>query len=455
MRLHILGICGTFMAGIALIAKQKNFAVTGSDANIYPPMSDHLTEHNIPIFEGYDEKNLLPHPDLVIMGNAMTRGNPCVEYVLNQNIPYISGPQWLTENVLHEYHVLAVSGTHGKTTVSSLLSWILEYAGLNPGFLIGGISNNFKSSARLGKDFFVIEADEYDTAFFDKRSKFIHYHPKTLILNNLEFDHADIFPNLDAIKTQFSYLLRTVPSQGLIICPKEDKNLQNVISYGCWTPIEYTDNKENNDVIWRTALLKADASQFTVHHKNIKQGDVNWQLIGNHNAANAIIAIAAANHVGINPKIAIAALNQFQGVKRRLEIYKKINDITLYDDFAHHPTAISATLAGLRKKIGYEKRILVILEAGTHTMRSGIHRETLAPSLQEADSVWLLRPKQDWDLEQALQKTSIPIFICDSIADIIQKVVKEARASDHIVIMSNRGFGNVHEKLAQALEAYE
>ncbi|WP_342227449.1 UDP-N-acetylmuramate:L-alanyl-gamma-D-glutamyl-meso-diaminopimelate ligase [Rickettsiella endosymbiont of Rhagonycha lignosa] len=455
MRLHILGICGTFMAGIALIAKQKNFAVTGSDANIYPPMSDHLTEHNISIFEGYDEKNLLPHPDLVIMGNAMTRGNPCVEYVLNQNIPYISGPQWLTENVLHEYHVLAVSGTHGKTTVSSLLSWILEYAGLNPGFLIGGISNNFKSSARLGKDFFVIEADEYDTAFFDKRSKFIHYHPKTLIINNLEFDHADIFPNLDAIKTQFSYLLRTVPSQGLIICPKDDKNLQNVISYGCWTPIEYTGNKENNDVIWRIALLKADASQFTVHHKNIKQGDVNWQLIGAHNAANAINAIAAANHVGVNPKIAIAALNQFQGVKRRLEIYKKINDITLYDDFAHHPTAISATLTGLRKKIGCKKRILVILEAGTHTMRSGIHRETLAPSLQNADSVWLLRPKQDWDFEQALQKTSIPIFICDSIADIIQKVVKEARASDHIVIMSNRGFDNVHEKLVRALEAYE
>lgn len=452
MRLHILGICGTFMAGIALIAKQKNFTVIGSDTNIYPPMSRHLAEHKIPIFEGYAEKNLLPHPDLVIMGNTMTRGNPCVEYVLNQNIPYISGPQWLAENVLRDYHVLAVSGTHGKTTVSSLLSWILEYAGLNPGFLIGGISNNFKSSARLGKNFFVIEADEYDTAFFDKRSKFMHYRPKTLIINNLEFDHADIFPNLDAIQTQFSYLLRTIPSQGLIICPKIDKNLQNVISRGCWTPIEYTGNMENNDVIWRTTLLKSDASQFTIYFKNKKQGEIHWTLIGDHNAANAIIAIAAAQHIGVSPNISIAALNQFQGIKRRLELYKEINGITLYDDFAHHPTAIATTLAGLRKKIGNNKRILVILEAGTHTMRSGIHRETLGASLQNADNVWLLRPQANWDLEEALQTSSIPIFICDSIADVIQKVVKEARVSDHIVIMSNRGFGNMHKKLAQALE---
>lgn len=453
MRLHILGICGTFMGGIALIAKQKNFKVTGSDINIYPPMSTHLSEHEISVFEGYDEKNLRPNPDLVIMGNTMTRGNPCVEYVLNQNIPYTSGPQWLAENVLHKYHVLAVSGTHGKTTVSSLLTWILEFAGLNPGFLIGGIPNNFKSSARLGKDFFVIEADEYDTAFFDKRSKFIHYHPKTLIINNLEFDHADIFMNLDAIQTQFSYLLRTVPSQGLIICPKKDKNLQNVISNGCWTPIEYTGNLKNNDVTWRTALLKADASQFTIYFRNKKQGEIHWSLIGDHNAANAINAIAAAHHIGITPNISIAALNQFQGIKRRLEIYKKINGIILYDDFAHHPTAIASTLAGLRKKIGNKKRILVILEAGTHTMRSGIHRKTLGPSLQNADSVWLLRPSTDWDFEKDFCNSSIPIFICDSIADIIQKVIKEVKKSDHIVIMSNRGFGNIHEKLARELEA--
>ncbi len=451
MRLHILGICGTFMAGIALIAKQKNLEVTGSDANIYPPMSIHLAEHKIPVFEGYDEKNLSPHPDLVIMGNTMTRGNSCVEYVLNQNIPYISGPQWLAENVLSKYHVLAVSGTHGKTTVSGLLSWILEYAGLNPGFLIGGISKNFDSSARLGKDFFVIEADEYDTAFFDKRSKFIHYHPKTLILNNLEFDHIDIFSNLDAIKTQFSYLLRTVPSQGLIVCPKTDENLQNVISRGCWSPIEYTGNEGNKDITWRTQLLKADASQFTIYYKNKKQGDINWSLIGDHNAANAVIAVAAANHIGVNPRDAIAALNQFQGIKRRLEIYKQANGITLYDDFAHHPTAIAATLAGLRKKIG-NKRILVILESGTHTMRSGIHRETLGPSLQDADKVWLMRPKQDWGVERLLETTSTPIVICNSIADIIEKVVREAKTSDHIVIMSNSAFDNLHEKLARALD---
>lgn len=451
MRLHILGICGTFMAGIALIAKQKNLEVTGSDANIYPPMSIHLAEHKIPVFEGYNEKNLSPHPDLVIMGNTMTRGNSCVEYVLNQNIPYISGPQWLAENVLSKYHVLAVSGTHGKTTVSGLLSWILEYAGLNPGFLIGGISKNFDSSARLGKDFFVIEADEYDTAFFDKRSKFIHYHPKTLILNNLEFDHIDIFPNLDAIKTQFSYLLRTVPSQGLIVCPKTDENLQNVISRGCWTPIEHTGSEENKDITWRTQLLKADASQFTIYYKNKKQGDIDWSLIGDHNAANAVIAVAAANHIGVNPRNAIAALNQFQGIKRRLEIYKQVNGITLYDDFAHHPTAIAATLAGLRKKIG-NKRILVILESGTHTMRSGIHRETLGPSLQDADKVWLMRPKQDWGVERLLETTSTPIVICNSIADIIERVVREAKASDHIVIMSNSAFDNLHEKLARALD---
>ena len=455
MRLHILGICGTFMAGIALLAKQKKLEVAGSDANIYPPMSCHLAEHGITVFEGYHEKRLSPHPDLVIMGNTMTRGNPCVEYVLNQGIPYISGPQWLAENVLRNRHVLAVAGTHGKTTVSSLLSWILEYAGLHPGFLIGGIPKNFNASAQLGDEaFFVIEADEYDTAFFDKRSKFLHYHPQTLILNNLEFDHADIFPNLDAIKTQFAYLLRTVPSQGLIICPKIDKNLQAVLTQGCWTAIEYTGANEDPNVIWQTKLLTADASQFAVHYKNVTQGEINWPLLGEHNAANAICAIAAAHHIGIKPRLAIEALNQFQGVKRRLEIYQEINGITLYDDFAHHPTAIASTLAGLRKKIGTQ-RILVILESSTHTMRSGIHRETLGPSLHNADIVWLMRPKQGWGITQIVETTSVPIVICDSITDIIKKIVKEAKRSDHIVIMSNSGFDNIHEKLAFALDNRE
>jgi UDP-N-acetylmuramate: L-alanyl-gamma-D-glutamyl-meso-diaminopimelate ligase len=451
MRLHILGICGTFMAGIALLAKQKKLAITGSDANIYPPMSCHLAEHGITVFEGYHEKNLSPRPDLVIMGNTMTRGNPCVEYVLNQGIPYISGPQWLAEHVLKNRHVLAVAGTHGKTTVSSLLSWILEYAGLNPGFLIGGIPKNFNTSARLGDEpFFVIEADEYDTAFFDKRSKFLHYHPQTLILNNLEFDHADIFPNLEAIKTQFAYLLRTVPSQGLIICPKMDKNLQAVLTQGCWTPIEYTGADEDPNIIWQTKLLKSDVSHFAVDYKNVAEGEINWPLLGAHNAANAICAIAAAHHIGIKAKLAIDALNQFQGVKRRLEIYHKINGITLYDDFAHHPTAIASTLAGLRQKIGAQ-RILVILESNTHTMRSGLHRKTLGPSLHDADSVWLMRPNQDWGINQVVKTTSVPIFICDSITDIIKKVVAEAKPSDHIVIMSNSGFAGIHEKLALGL----
>jgi UDP-N-acetylmuramate: L-alanyl-gamma-D-glutamyl-meso-diaminopimelate ligase len=389
------------------------------------------------------------------MGNTMTRGNPCVEYVLNPGIPYISGPQWLAENVLRNRHVLAVAGTHGKTTVSSLLSWILEYAGLHPGFLIGGIPKNFNASAQLGDEaFFVIEADEYDTAFFDKRSKFLHYHPQTLILNNLEFDHADIFPNLDAIKTQFAYLLRTLPSQGLIICPKIDKNLQAILTQGCWTAIEYTGANEDPNVIWQTKLLTADASQFAVDYKHVTQGEINWPLLGEHNAANAICAIAAAHHIGIKPRLAIEALNQFQGVKRRLEIYQEINGITLYDDFAHHPTAIASTLAGLRKKIGTQ-RILVILESSTHTMRSGIHRETLGPSLHNADIVWLMRPKQDWGITQIVATTSVPIVICDSITDIIEKVVKEAKRSDHIVIMSNSGFDNIHEKLAFALDNRE
>lgn len=451
MRLHILGICGTFMAGIALLAKQKKLKITGSDANIYPPMSYHLAEHGITVFEGYHEKQLSPHPDLVIMGNTMKRGNPCVEYVLNQGIPYISGPQWLAEHVLKNRHVLAVAGTHGKTTLSSLLSWILEYADLNPGFLIGGIPKNFNTSARLGDEtFFVIEADEYDTAFFDKRSKFLHYHPQTLILNNLEFDHADIFPNLEAIKTQFAYLLRTVPSSGLIICPKIDKNLQAVLTQGCWTPIEYTGADEDPNIIWQTKLLKSDASQFAVDYKNVTEGEINWPLLGAHNAANAICAIAAAHHIGVKPRLAIEALNQFQGVKRRLEIYQQINGMTLYDDFAHHPTAIASTLAGLRKKIGTQ-RILVILELNTHTMRSGAHRETLGPSLHDANRVWLMRPNQDWGITQIVKTTSVPIFICDSITDIIKKVAKEARSSDHIVIMSNSGFAGIHEKLALAL----
>ncbi|MES2141357.1 MAG: UDP-N-acetylmuramate:L-alanyl-gamma-D-glutamyl-meso-diaminopimelate ligase [Pseudomonadota bacterium] len=447
MRLHILGICGTFMAGIALLAKEKGFTVTGSDANAYPPMSIHLQEQDISVFEGYDNLDQFsPRPDLIIMGNTMKRGNPCVEYVLNEEIPYTSGPQWLAENVLNDRHVLAIAGTHGKTTVTSLLSWILEYAGLNPGFLIGGVAKNFTTSARLGNKYFILEADEYDTAFFDKRPKFIHYHPRTLILNNLEFDHVDIFPDLNAIKLQFAYLLRTVPSEGLIICPKEDKNLQAVLSQGCWTPVEYTGTGSH----WQTKLIKLDASQFTVSFKDRIEGEVSWELLGQHNASNALAAIVAANHIGIEPNKAITALNKFQGIKRRLEIYKKINDIMIYDDFAHHPTAIASTLAGLRQRVDKE-RILVVLQCSTHTMRSGIHSKTLGPSLKDADKVWLLRPKQDWNIEECNKPDSVSIKICDSISTLIKDLAKEAKMNDHIVIMSNSGFESLHEKLVYAL----
>jgi UDP-N-acetylmuramate: L-alanyl-gamma-D-glutamyl-meso-diaminopimelate ligase len=448
MRLHILGICGTFMAGIAVLAKEKGFEVTGSDINVYPPMSTHLQEQGISIFEGYDDLSQFSHhPDLIVMGNTMKRGNPCVEHALNKGFPYISGPQWLAENVLQGRHVLAVAGTHGKTTVTSLLSWILEYAGLNPGFLIGGIAKNFKTSARLGNNpFFVIEADEYDTAFFDKRSKFIHYHPRTLILNNLEFDHADIFPNLDAIKLQFSYLLRTVPSEGLIICPKEDTNISAVLSQACWTPVEYT----GIDAHWHAKLIKPDASHFAVYCKERIEGEICWDLLGQHNVANALAAIAAANHVGVNSNQAITALNQFQGIKRRLERYTQINQITLYDDFAHHPTAIASTLAGLRERVGKE-RILVILHCGTHTMRSGVHSKTLGPSLKEADKVWLIQAEQDWDSTECTQTATIPIQICHSDSAVIENLAKEAKPGDHIVIMSNRGSDTLHKKLVHAL----
>lgn len=452
MQLHILGICGTFMAGIALLAKEKGFAVTGSDVNVYPPMSTHLLEQDIPVFEGYDNlSQLFPHPDLVIMGNTMKRGNPCVEYVLNNGISYTSGPQWLADHILPGRHVLAVAGTHGKTTVTSQLSWILHDADLNPGFLIGGIAKNFEISARLGdKSFFVIEADEYDTAFFDKRSKFIHYHPRTLILNNLEFDHADIFPDLNAIKLQFAYLLRTVPSEGLIICPKEDENLQSVLSYGCWTPLVYTGIHSD----WQAALIKSDASQFTVHYQNEQVGEVCWGLLGKHNVVNALNAIAAAHHIGVDPTRAVRSLNQFQGVKRRLEIYKQINGVTIYDDFAHHPTAIASTLAGLRQRIGKE-RIFVILQLGTYTLRSGVHQASLGHSLREADKVWVVRPQQNWDIDYCAKTAPIPIQICDSIITLVQDLMQEVKPHDHIVIMSNSRSDTLHEKLVHTLSARE
>lgn len=454
MHLHILGICGTFMGGLAVLAREMGHVVTGSDANVYPPMSTQLLSQGIELNEGYDPAHLKPAPDLVIMGNAMSRGNPAVEYVLSMGIPYISGPQWLAENILHQSWVLAVAGTHGKTTTTSMLAWILEYAGLMPGFLIGGVATNFGVSARKGNTpFFVIEADEYDSAFFDKRSKFIHYRPRTLILNNLEFDHADIFPDIEAIKQQFHYLVRTVPSNGLLVMPARDEALKSVLEKGCWTPTEYTatnGNGASKEALWQISDAEPDGSAFTVHCADVDAGRVHWQLLGRHNQDNALAALSAARHVGVSPKVGVEALNQFANVKRRLEVKGVVKGMTVYDDFAHHPTAIATTLKGLRANVG-SARIIVVLECGSYTMRSGAHRSTLMPALQEADEVCFARPGSAPWLNESLQTLAVPSYVAESVSDIIHHLVGRVKEGDHIVIMSNKGFEGIHEKLLEVL----
>ncbi|MDD1627945.1 MAG: UDP-N-acetylmuramate:L-alanyl-gamma-D-glutamyl-meso-diaminopimelate ligase [Methylococcaceae bacterium] len=455
MHIHILGICGTFMGGLAVIARQLGYQVSGSDQNVYPPMSTQLQQQGIQLMDGYRAENLDGNPDLVIIGNALSRGNPEVEAVLNKGLHYVSGPQWLAEHVLQDKWVLGVAGTHGKTTTASMLSWILEHQGFNPGFLIGGIPLNFGISARLGEQglenkpgFFVIEADEYDSAFFDKRSKFVHYRPRTAILNNLEFDHADIFPDLDAIKRQFHHLVRTIPGEGLIISPERDANINEVLAMGCWTPVEKT--SINADAQWNAKLLKADGSQFSVLFENNEQGIVDWPLTGEHNVYNALSAIVAANHVGITPADAITALGQFINVKRRMEVIAKINDVTLYDDFAHHPTAIATTLDGLRKQVGQE-RIIAIVEPRSNTMRLGVHTETLAKSLGDADLAIIYQPQNlDWDLSK-LKNYANNIEICQSLDDIIAKLKVEARSGGHFVLMSNGSFGGIYQRLQKEL----
>jgi UDP-N-acetylmuramate: L-alanyl-gamma-D-glutamyl-meso-diaminopimelate ligase len=454
LHIHILGICGTFMGGLAVIARQLGYQVSGSDQNVYPPMSTQLEQQGIQLMDGYCAENLDGNPDLVIIGNALSRGNPEVEEVLNRGLNYVSGPQWLAEHVMHDKWVLGVAGTHGKTTTASMLSWILEHQGFNPGFLIGGIPLNFGISARLGgglenkSGFFVIEADEYDSAFFDKRSKFVHYRPRTAILNNLEFDHADIFPDLDAIKRQFHHLVRTIPSEGLVISPKSDANINDVLAMGCWTPVENT--SINAHAQWNAELLKADGGQFSVLFENNQQGIVDWSLTGEHNVYNALSAIAAANHIGILPKDAIAALSQFENVKRRMEVIAKINGVTLYDDFAHHPTAIASTLDGLRKQVG-EERIIAIVEPRSNTMRLGIHTETLAKSLANADLAIMYQPLNlDWDLSK-LNNYVDNIEIYQSVDAIIAKLKVEACAGGHFVLMSNGSFGGIYQRLQKEL----
>jgi len=444
MHIHILGICGTFMGGIAAIAKSLGHKVTGSDQNVYPPMSAQLEELGIELTQGYNVNQLEPKPDMVVIGNAMSRGNPCVEYVLDKGLPYTSGPEWLKHNLLQNSWVLAVAGTHGKTTTASMLAWILEYAGLKPGFLIGGIVQNFGVSAKVGETpFFVIEADEYDTAFFDKRSKFVHYLPRTLILNNLEFDHADIFEDLNAIKKQFHHLMRTLPQSGKVIWPKQDVALSDVINQGLWSESETLDGD------WTYELLKADGSEFNVLLNNEHQGTVNWQAIGEHNVKNAIMAIAAARHVGIAIDHSIAALGEFISPKRRMELKANINNIKVYDDFAHHPTAIKTTLAGLRAKVGDEK-IIAILEPRSNTMKMGVHQYTLLDSLRDADDVLLFEPDNlSWSLKEQADKAGMQCF--NSTQIIIDSVLANIKPDQHILIMSNGGFNGLHQQLVDGL----
>ncbi|ANS86600.1 UDP-N-acetylmuramate--L-alanyl-gamma-D-glutamyl-meso-2,6-diaminoheptandioate ligase [Vibrio scophthalmi] len=448
MHIHILGICGTFMGGAATLARQLGHKVTGSDANVYPPMSTMLESQGIEIIEGFDPAQLNPAPDLVVIGNAMSRGNPCVEYVLNNNLRYTSGPQWLQEFLLHDRWVLAVSGTHGKTTTSSMLSWILEDCGYQPGFLVGGVLGNFGISARLGESmFFVVEADEYDSAFFDKRSKFVHYHPRTLVMNNLEFDHADIFDDLEAIKRQFHHLVRTVPSNGRILAPKSDQALTDVLDRGCWSETEYTG--EQGD--WRAEKIVKDGSQFHVLLDGEIKGTVKWDLVGDHNVDNALMAIAAARHVGVTADLACESLAKFINTKRRLELKGQVNGVTVYDDFAHHPTAIELTMGGLRNKVGSDK-IIAVLEPRSATMKRGVHKDTLAASLHHADEVFLYQPESiEWSVEEVAQQCSQPAYTSADIDQLVDAIVAKAAPGDHILVMSNGGFEGIHGKLLEKL----
>ena len=447
MHVHILGICGSFMGGIAAIAKSLGHKVTGSDKNVYPPMSTQLEALGIELTEGYCESQFDPAPGMVVIGNAMSRGNPAVEYVLNRNLPYTSGPQWLLDNLLKDRWVIGLSGTHGKTTTSSMVAWILEHAGLNPGYLIGGVPENFGVSAPVGgSPFFVIEADEYDSAFFDKRSKFVHYRPKTLVINNLEFDHADIFADLGAIQTQFHHLVRMVPENGLILTPNNTPAIEDMLKKGCWS------SRQSLGKEWHAELLKKDGSEFNVLHNGVIAGTVTWALVGQHNVDNALMAIAAAHHAGVTLPDAIDALSFFKNVKRRMEVKGEVNNITLYDDFAHHPTAIATTLDGLRKKVG-NARILAVLEPRSNTMKMGVHKDTLANSWQKADEVYLYEPEgMDWSLVDSVAHSNAPTHCFRDVEKIVQGVCNVAQPGDHILVMSNGGFEGIHGRILDALK---
>lgn len=458
MHIHILGICGTFMGGIAVLAKAEGHKVTGCDANVYPPMSTQLQAQGIELIEGFDPSQTALNPDIYVIGNVVSRGNPLMEEILNSGLPYISGPQWLAENVLQGRWVLAVAGTHGKTTTSSMLAWILEYAGLAPGFLIGGVPQNFGISARLPgtpkqdansqSPFFVIEADEYDTAFFDKRSKFVHYRPRTAVLNNLEFDHADIFNDLASIETQFHHLVRTVPQNGLVVANGDEASLSRVIDKGCWTPVERFG--ADSDSQWQSRN-EADDGSFDVVLNGKAMGRLTWKLFGQHNRMNALASMAAARHAGVTVEVAIEALSQFDNVKRRMELRGEVNGITVYDDFAHHPTAITTTVAGLRGKVG-KARILAVLEPRSNTMKLGVMKNALPESLKDADLVFCYGANLGWDAAEALAPIKAKAKAYDDLNQMVVAIKNAAKSGDHVLVMSNGGFGGIHQKLLDALK---
>jgi UDP-N-acetylmuramate: L-alanyl-gamma-D-glutamyl-meso-diaminopimelate ligase len=450
MHIHILGACGTFMGGVAVLAKRAGHRVSGSDQHTYPPMSTQLEAEGIELFEGYAAEHLQPHPDLVVIGNALSRGNPAIEYVLNEGIPYASGPRWLGENYLRDKTVIAVAGTHGKTTTASMVAFILEQAGLNPGFLIGGVPHDFGASARDGKDFFVVEADEYDTAFFDKRAKFVHYRPDIAILNNLEYDHADIYPDLGSIQTQFHHLVRTIPGNGTIISNAADDHLEAVLDRGCWSQLQrFVLGDAEAD--WQVELNKPGGSELSFKHAGQPIGKLQWGMQGRHNAMNAAAAIAACVAAGVAAEECIKHLAKFRGVKRRMELVAEINGVSVYDDFAHHPTAIRLTLEGLRRNIG-NSRLLVALEPRSNTMRAGIHIEELGPALIAADRVWLKMSEGiNWDPQEALAPLEGRGRVVTKTDDLLEHMADAVKDGDHVVFMSNGGFDSATRRFCEQL----
>ena len=449
MKIHILGACGTFMGGVAILASRAGHDVTGADQHTYPPMNTLLESEGVVLHEGYNENQLYDTPDLVIIGNALSRGNPSVEYVLNHGLHYTSGPRWLGENYLRDRKVIAIAGTHGKTSTASMIAWILEFAGLNPGFLIGGVPLDFNVSAREGSGYFVVEADEYDTAFFDKRSKFVHYRPQVVTLNNLEYDHADIFPDISAIATQFHHLIRTIPGNGMIISNGADANLESVLNKGCWSDLQRFSLNDTHD--WHVDMVKPDGSVLRFSYQTKDMGTLEWCHYGRHNAMNANAAIAAAVAVGVPAGTAIEALASFSGVKRRMELISQSQNIHVYDDFAHHPTAIRLTLEGLRRNVG-NARILVALEPRSNTMRAGVHADELGPALIAADYVWLKTADDiDWDPQVALAALEDRCRVVTRVDDMLRQMQNRLKPGDNIVFMSNGGFEAAPGRLAAYL----